>query len=168
MAKVFDLNSVKPHEFVEYGLGCLKKFAALGDNCAKETRERLRVVVAGGDGTVGWVLGCLGELHKQGRNPIPPTAIIPLGTGNDLSRSFGWGGSFPLSWRAAIKRTLVKATYSPTSRLDSWNLSISMPSDVTLDTPHSLKQTEEVALDQDIDVLGKLPEKVSCYQGVLF
>lgn len=39
---------------------------------------------------MGWVLGCLGELHKQERGPVPPTAIIPLGTGNDLSRSFGW------------------------------------------------------------------------------
>ncbi|GJW79837.1 ABC transporter E family member 2 [Tanacetum coccineum] len=38
------------------------------------------------------------------------------------------GGSFPLIWRSAIKRTLDKATYSPTSRLDSWKLSISMPS----------------------------------------
>ncbi|PWA88820.1 diacylglycerol kinase 3 [Artemisia annua] len=145
---VFDLQNVKPNEFVEYGLGCLEKFAANGDICAKQTRERLRVVVAGGDGTVGWVLGCLGELHKQGRSPIPPTAVIPLGTGNDLSRSFGWGGSFPLIWRSAIKRTLDKATYSPTSRLDSWKLSISMPSGVNLDTPHSLKQTDEVVINQ--------------------
>lgn len=45
---------------------------------------------AGGDGTVGWILGCLGDLKKQGREPVPPTGIIPLGTGNDLSRSFGW------------------------------------------------------------------------------
>lgn len=48
------------------------------------------IQVAGGDGTVGWVLGCLGELNRQGRLPIPPTGVIPLGTGNDLSRSFGW------------------------------------------------------------------------------
>ena len=41
---------------------------------------------------MGWVLGCLGELHKQGREPVPPTGIIPLGTGNDLSRTFGWVG----------------------------------------------------------------------------
>lgn len=46
--------------------------------------------VAGGDGTVGWVLGSLTELHTQDRKPVPPVAVIPLGTGNDLSRSFGW------------------------------------------------------------------------------
>lgn len=39
---------------------------------------------------MGWVLGSLSELFKQGREPVPPTGIIPLGTGNDLSRSFGW------------------------------------------------------------------------------
>ncbi|KAL0359811.1 UNVERIFIED_CONTAM: Diacylglycerol kinase, partial [Sesamum angustifolium] len=88
--RFFDLSAVKPHEFVQYGLSCLEKFASLGDNCAKVTREKLRIVVAGGDGTVGWVLGCLGELNKQSRLPVPPTGIIPLGTGNDLSRSFGW------------------------------------------------------------------------------
>lgn len=166
--QVFDLSNVRPHEFVEYGLGCLEKFASLGDNCAKETREKLRIVVAGGDGTVGWVLGCLGELHKQGRSPIPPTAVIPLGTGNDLSRSFGWGGSFPFSWRAAIKKTLDRAIHAPTSRLDSWKLLISMPAGIDLDTPHSLKQTEEVVLDQGLEIEGKLPEKISCYQGVFY
>lgn len=36
---------MKPHEFVNYGLGCLEKLAELGDSCAKETREKLRVVV---------------------------------------------------------------------------------------------------------------------------
>ncbi|THG05026.1 hypothetical protein TEA_014235 [Camellia sinensis var. sinensis] len=72
----------------------------------------LRLVwqVVGGDGTVGWVLGSLGELHKQGREPVPPTAIIPLGIGNDLSRSFGWGGSFPFNWKSAVKRTLDRAS----------------------------------------------------------
>lgn len=126
--QVFDLSTVKPHEFVQYGLTCLDNFANSGDSCAKETREKLRVVVcffadfivllntipfhnyyccmrqfiwnpvcimyvywqvAGGDGTVGWVLGCLGEINKRGL-PVPSTGVIPLGTGNDLSRSFGW------------------------------------------------------------------------------
>ncbi|CAH1426689.1 unnamed protein product [Lactuca virosa] len=166
--QVLDLQNIKPHEFVQYGLACLENFASLGDTCAKETRERLRIVVAGGDGTVGWVLGCLGELHKQGRDPVPPTAIIPLGTGNDLSRSFGWGGSFPFKWKTAIKRTLDRALHAPLGCLDSWELLISMPAGEELETPHALKKTEVVALDQDLDIDGELPEKVSCYQGVFY
>lgn len=45
VVQVYDLSSVKPNDFVEYGLGCLENFARLGDYCAKETREKLRVVV---------------------------------------------------------------------------------------------------------------------------
>lgn len=166
--QVFDLQNVKPHEFVQYGLACLEHFADLGDCCAKECRERLRVIVAGGDGTVGWVLGCLGELYKKSREPVPPTAIIPLGTGNDLSRSFGWGGSFSTKWKAAIKRILDRAIHAPVARLDSWNLVTTMPAGAELDTPHALKQTEEIVLDQDLDNEGHLPEEVSCYQGVFY
>ncbi|KAK4481639.1 hypothetical protein RD792_012545 [Penstemon davidsonii] len=166
--QVFDLSAVKPHEFVQYGLGCLEKFASLGDNCAKETRLKLRIVVAGGDGTVGWVLGCLQQLNKQGRLPVPPTGIIPLGTGNDLSRSFGWGGSFPFNWKSAIKRTLDKVAHGPLAFLDSWHVLISMPAGKDLETPYSIKETEEVPLDQELEVDGNLPEKLNCYQGVFY
>ncbi|KAD5803334.1 hypothetical protein E3N88_14694 [Mikania micrantha] len=72
--------------------------------------------VAGGDGTVGWVLGCLGELHERGQEPVP------FGTGNDLSRSFGWGGSFSINWKAAIKRILDRAIHAPIGRLDRYVL----------------------------------------------
>ncbi|KAK6159142.1 hypothetical protein DH2020_006456 [Rehmannia glutinosa] len=146
--QVFDLSAVKPHEFVQYGLSCLENFASLGDTCAEETREKLKIVVAGGDGTVGWVLGCLGELNKQGRLPLPPTGIIPLGTGNDLSRSFGWGGSFPFNWKSAVKRTLDKVAHGPIAHLDSWQVLISMPAGEELEIPYSLKAIEETPLDQ--------------------
>jgi len=46
LIQVFDLTEVKPHEFVRYGLGCLEKVAAEGDECAKECRARLRIMVS--------------------------------------------------------------------------------------------------------------------------
>lgn len=91
------------------------------------------------------MLGCLGELYVQNREPVPPVAVIPLGTGNDLSRSFGWvkgsllsqynlaklittgfsshnsyfqGASFSFSWKAAAKRSLYKAIFGSVSCLD--------------------------------------------------
>ncbi|XP_038992931.1 diacylglycerol kinase 4-like [Hibiscus syriacus] len=166
--QVFDILDVKPHEFVRYGLACLEKWANNGDICAMETRRNIRVVVAGGDGTVGWVLGCLGELHQKGRDPVPPVAIIPLGTGNDLSRSYGWGGSFPFAWRSAIKKTLHKATTGPICRLDSWHLVVQMPGGEVIDPPHSLKATEECHLDQTLVIEGNVPDKVNCYEGVFY
>lgn len=49
----------------------------------------LRIVVVGGDGTVGWIMGCLDAMVKNaaegGENSLPwappPLAILPLGTG---------------------------------------------------------------------------------------
>ncbi|KAJ8750750.1 hypothetical protein K2173_015931 [Erythroxylum novogranatense] len=166
--QVFDLSEVKPPEFVQYGLGCLEKLASRGDECAKEVREKMRIMVAGGDGTVGWVLGTLQELHTQGREPVPPVGVIPLGTGNDLSRSFGWGGSFPFVWKSAIKRSLMRAISGRVCRLDSWKILVSMPHGEVVNPPYSLKQIESCSLEQVLDVEGELPEKMTCYEGVFY
>ncbi|KAM7267199.1 hypothetical protein ACFE04_009365 [Oxalis oulophora] len=165
---VFDLSEVRPHEFVQYGLVCLEKLASRGDSCAQETRKKIRIMVAGGDGTVGWVLGCLAVLHKQQREPVPPVGVIPLGTGNDLARSFGWGGKFPFAWKSAMKKTLYRAGLGSVGHLDSWQVVVSMPSGKIVDPPHSLKSTEDCNLDPDLPIEGELPEKVSCYEGVFY
>lgn len=43
--QVFDLSVVKPSDFVRYGLGCLERLADQGDNCAKDIRANLRIMV---------------------------------------------------------------------------------------------------------------------------
>ena len=51
----------------------------------------LRVIACGGDGTVRWVIQTMIE---YGFTPLPPVGVLPMGTGNDLSREFGWGISY--------------------------------------------------------------------------
>ncbi|KAM3857541.1 diacylglycerol kinase eta [Diretmus argenteus] len=72
-AQVFDLMNGGP----QLGLRLFQKFVTF------------RILVCGGDGSVGWVLSELDKLniHKQCQ-----LGVLPLGTGNDLARVLGWGG----------------------------------------------------------------------------
>lgn len=53
-----------------------------------------RVLVCGGDGTVGWVLAALEEMRHRLACPEPSVAILPLGTGGVSQQVWGqaWRG----------------------------------------------------------------------------
>ncbi|KAE9420131.1 hypothetical protein Angca_004883, partial [Angiostrongylus cantonensis] len=96
-----------------------------------------RVLVCGGDGTVGWVLGAFDRLGLHNRvyfmdicslycnNLIRPwfqcqLAILPIGTGNDLARVLGWGHAFYDDTQLPqLIRTFERAH---TRMLDRWSV----------------------------------------------
>jgi hypothetical protein len=83
----------------------------------------IRIVVCGGDGTMGWLLSCIDRVtHGHATNKSLPIAMMPLGTGNDLARSFRWGAGY--SSRMAKKQWLKKVASAKTARLDRWRVKI--------------------------------------------
>merc|ERR1719247_2304379 len=78
--------------------------------------KKYRILVCGGDGTVGWVLGALETLKLD---YMPPVAILPLGTGNDLARVLGWGGAFRGGGVITFLRQVAEARVS---LLDRWTV----------------------------------------------
>ncbi|XP_066926103.1 diacylglycerol kinase delta-like [Clytia hemisphaerica] len=73
-AQVFDLSVAGP----TLGVSMCKNF------------KQFRILVCGGDGSVGWVMT---ELDKQKLTNKCQIGVLPLGTGNDLARVFGWGSA---------------------------------------------------------------------------
>ncbi|KAK0157190.1 hypothetical protein PV328_011767, partial [Microctonus aethiopoides] len=79
-----------------------------------------KILVCGGDGTIGWVLQCLDNVGQDSRCESPAVAIVPLGTGNDLARVLCWGPGYngdedPLN----LLRDVIDAEEI---RLDRWTV----------------------------------------------
>ncbi|ETN12411.1 hypothetical protein PPTG_09249 [Phytophthora nicotianae INRA-310] len=101
--QVYDLSHQSPIE-------PLRQFIGL---------PRLRILVCGGDGTIGWVLSALDEI---GAPRQPPIAVLPLGTGNDLARVLGWGAGF--SAPTDVSEILSEVEAAHVSLLDRWQVNI--------------------------------------------
>ncbi|KAL5704331.1 diacylglycerol kinase (ATP) [Ranunculus cassubicifolius] len=87
-----------------------------------------RVLVCGGDGTVAWVLDAIERLNFE--SP-PPVSILPLGTGNDLSRVLQWGGGLPsVEGRGGLGTFLDDTNHAAVTMLDRWMVSIKEESSV--------------------------------------
>jgi len=85
-----------------------------------------RVIIAGGDGTVMWVLE---EAWKHGvPNEKIVLAQVPVGTGNDFARSFGWGGNHKGSVlgrnNKALKKHVQLWCTSNVKQHDLWDVEI--------------------------------------------
>nr|XP_036676618.1 eye-specific diacylglycerol kinase isoform X15 [Drosophila suzukii]XP_036676619.1 eye-specific diacylglycerol kinase isoform X15 [Drosophila suzukii] len=94
----------------------------------------LRVLACGGDGTVGWVLSVLDQIQPP-LQPVPAVGVLPLGTGNDLARALGWGGSifFQGYTDEPIGKVLREIGMSQCVLMDRWRVKVTPNEDVTDD-----------------------------------
>ncbi|GAB2270080.1 Diacylglycerol kinase [Dionaea muscipula] len=81
-----------------------------------------KILVCGGDGTVGWVLNAI---DKQNFVSPPPVAILPAGTGNDLARVLSWGRGLGIVERqGGLSTVLHDIEHAAVTILDRWKVAI--------------------------------------------
>lgn len=98
---------------IEEGLGRLEMFQ----------QENIKILACGGDGTISSVVNFLKDCNVEAwKVKNPSVAILPLGTGNDLSRSLGWGPSFSDSDTLKILQNVNSD--SKNILLDRWKVTI--------------------------------------------
>nr|XP_020639509.1 diacylglycerol kinase epsilon isoform X4 [Pogona vitticeps] len=107
--QVFDLTKTTPAKALQL--------------CTWLPCRSIRVLVCGGDGTVGWVLDAIDDMKIKGQEQyIPQVAILPLGTGNDLSNTLGWGAGY--AGEVPVEQILRNIMDADAIKLDRWKVQI--------------------------------------------
>ncbi|KAF2283163.1 hypothetical protein GH714_043493 [Hevea brasiliensis] len=156
--QVFDLGEEAPDKVLRriyLNLEMLKPRSKLAD----EIQQRLRIIVAGGDGTAGWLLGVVCDLKLS--HP-PPIATVPLGTGNNLPFAFGWGKRNPGTDPNSVMSFLNQVKKAKEMKIDNWHILMRMraprggPCDpiAPLELPHSLHAFQRVSPTDELNVEG--------------
>lgn len=157
--QVFDLGEKAPDKMLHQLYYNLEKHNQNGDKLSAEIQRRLRILVAGGDGTAGWLLGVVSDLKLA--HP-PSIATMPLGTGNNLPFSFGWGKRNPGTDSQSVKLFLKKVKDAKEMKVDSWHILMRMraPKEgsyeplAPLDLPHSLHAFQRVSPTDEMNEEG--------------
>lgn len=157
--QVFDLQEKAPDKVLHQLYVTLEMLKNGGDGLAAEVQRKLRIVVAGGDGTAGWILGVVSDLKLP--HP-PPIATVPLGTGNNLPFAFGWGKKNPGTDRPSVESFLDQVKTAKEMKIDSWHIIMRMraskegPCDpiAPLELPHSLHAFHRVSQTDSLNMEG--------------
>ena len=116
---------LKPPNYVFDATKVHKLVAAGEPTLVSPWPENARVLVCGGDGTVGLVHDALERARETQdvKRELPPMAIAPLGTGNDLARVLGWHGDVWNENRLYDESELVRAVRGAVPRVvDRWRV----------------------------------------------
>lgn len=113
------------------------------------TNRPYKVLACGGDGTAAWILSVIDKMKEEYPNSfIPPVAVLPLGTGNDLSRTLGWGGGYD---KEPIDRIIECVIKGNDILLDRWLIKITTENDevseMILNNYFSIGIDAKIALD---------------------
>uniref|UniRef100_A0A453SIV6 DAGKc domain-containing protein n=1 Tax=Aegilops tauschii subsp. strangulata TaxID=200361 RepID=A0A453SIV6_AEGTS len=120
-AQVIDLSEEAPDKVLQRLYVNVERLKMEGDILAVQIWRTMRLIVAGGDGTASWLLGVVSDLKLS--HP-PPIATVPLGTGNNLPFSFGWGKKNPSTDQEAVKLFLGLVKHAKEIKIDRCHLNI--------------------------------------------
>ncbi|CAN1123952.1 Diacylglycerol kinase 5 [Linum perenne] len=162
--QVFDLGEKTPDEELRRIYVNIEKLKSGGDEFAAKIQERLKIIVAGGDGTAGWLLGVVCDLKFP--HP-PPIATVPLGTGNNLPFAFGWGKKNPGTDRQSVVFFLKEVMRAKEMKIDNWHIMMRMKTPkegscepiAPLELPHSLHAVRRVSSSDEFNMC--FPEEPS-------
>ncbi|XP_022876515.1 diacylglycerol kinase 5-like [Olea europaea var. sylvestris] len=157
--QVFNLAEHMPDKVLHRVYLNLEKHKQNRDELSAEIMRKLRIIVAGGDGTAGWLLGVVSDLKLS---QPPPIATMPLGTGNNLPFAFGWGKKNPGIDYQSVKAFLDQVKNAKEMKVDSWHILMRMraPKEgscdpiAPLELPHSLHVFQRVSQTDSLNEEG--------------